>query len=88
MKIKYYACFVVHLETSEKFYKRLFCINKVYNSAHPSYFLSFPYYILHSGDFKEAIEISDTLRANVVVQKSILNKLVCVHRMMRTSKAM
>lgn len=39
MKIKYYACFVVHFETSQKFYKRLFHVNKVYSNAHASYFL-------------------------------------------------
>lgn len=51
MKIKYYACFVVHFETSRKFCNMLFCINKAYNSAHASNFFSFLYYILHSTDF-------------------------------------
>lgn len=46
-------------------------------------FITFLYYT--AGIFKK-LQISDTLRANAAIQKSILSKSVCVHTVMRTSK--
>lgn len=50
MKIKYYACFVVHFETSQKFYKGCFVLTRFIAVLmhHTSYNFFITYYTVES----------------------------------------
>lgn len=75
------------LKPLRSFIKGYFAITKFITELMHHMFYNFfiTYYTV--GIFKK-LAISDTLRANAVAQNSILNKLACVHRMMRISKTM